>query len=108
MAHKAVSEWLGELDTHLIYDADFLAENFKTETGKKPCWQTYGYKTMCDRIKRRGKGGNLDGEPGDRFAETYVVAAALYCEYGNSEAPELYGMGSQVRAWNEGIKAAGH
>lgn len=104
---KSVSEWLSELDTHGIYDAQWLASNFKEETGKLPDFPKVSYEMMLAQVEERGLGGHLEGKPGDMYTDTTRAARELCERYGNGvRARNYHGRGSQVRAWIEVIKTA--
>ncbi len=105
---KSVSEWLSELGTHSIYEAEWLVENFKEETGEKADWPALTYKTMLKMVQDRGLGGNLSGEVSDMFTDTFRAAYWCYNKYAKGKgADEYHGRGTQVRAWIAAIKEVG-
>ena len=107
MADKSVSEWLSALDTHAIFEAGYLAKAFTKETGESPCWVPIPYKSMLRMIDDRGA-GNLQGEPGEDFADTFHVALACYHKYADGKgAGDFYGRGTQVESWITAIKEIG-
>lgn len=61
MAHKKISEFLSTLDSHGIYDADALAEDFTKQTGEQPCWNTSTVAQTRKAIAGRGLGGHVAG-----------------------------------------------
>lgn len=105
---KTVSEWLSELDTHAIYDADWIMNNFHEETGETADWPVNSYETLVKEIQSRGLEGRLEGGPGDMYCTTQRIAWACYKQYAGGEgAAEFYGRGTQIRAWIAAIKDAG-
>lgn len=70
-----VSEWLSGLNSHTIYDAKTLADDFKKNTGQQPCWWTPTAAEVRRMIKQRGIGGICRGNA--PCANGYDVAAAL-------------------------------
>lgn len=93
---KKIHEWLSELDSHGIYDAKQISENFKKETGVEPCWGHHSAGAIKAMIEARGLGGNFDGD--EPAIAGYEIAEALAEKYGDTSFAIFHGRGSRFRA----------
>lgn len=102
---KKIHEWLSELDSHSIYDAKQIKENFKKETGTEPCWGHHSASTIRAMIEHRGLGGEFSGD--EPAISGYEIAEALAEKYGDTSFAMYHGRGSRFRAALESIEKAG-
>lgn len=103
MTKQKVSEFLSELDSHGIYDAELLAADFKEKTGEKPCWSTFSAKQTAKTMANRGLGGTIKTkDPKKMLAYGYTTAIACASEYVPGFQSTKLGRGS---AFGEAIAA---
>ena len=101
-----VSEWLAQLDSHNIYDAQGVAEDFKKETGLEPCWPTHSAREVVGMIKARGLGGSFHGNA--PAVSGYEIAETLAENFTKSEDHRrFHGRGSRFRAALIALEMAG-
>ena len=100
------SEFLAELDSHGIYDAEHLAEDWRKNTGLEPCWPTHSVAATQATIEGRGLGGQVSGE--GKTAWGYEVAEAVALELCGDTGYPYHGRGSRHREAIRMLVAAGH
>jgi hypothetical protein len=74
------SEWLGELDSHGIYDSRALMARYELETGQKaPGWPEHFPAETRQHIKARGLGGEMKTDTPELQLQAYgwEIARAL-------------------------------
>ena len=102
-----VSEWLAKLSSHTIYDSVDLGKRFRKECGMEPCWPEHTVAECQKAIKNRGLGGYVEGNPSDKIANGYEVAAALEKKVaGTTDWDKFMGRGSMFHASLEAVKKA--
>lgn len=95
---KTISEWLSNIDSHGIYDAEPCAKDFTSETGKEPCWPTHSVAATKQAIQARGVGGSVNGKSDERVCYGYEIAESCAEKYAHSTAHQsLQGRGSRFR-----------
>lgn len=100
-----VHEWLEQLCSHDIYDADGAAEDFRKETGLEPCWHCHTADEIKGMIQARGLGGSFHGN--QPAVSGYEIAEALAENLAQSKSHhQFYGRGSRFRAALEALKQA--
>jgi len=93
---KKVSQWLEEMDSHAIYNAELCAKDFKKETGLEPCWPVHTVRSCAKHIQARSLGGDVRGDPEEKVCYGYEIANALAETLANSYAHRrFHGRGSQ-------------
>jgi len=100
---QKVSEWLGWLGSHDIYDAKAIGEDFKDKTGQEPCWHVWSAKEVRQAIKKRGLGGNFHGNA--PAVAGFEIAEALAMKFADFRSPCM-GRGSIFSDCVEAIKKA--
>jgi hypothetical protein len=102
-----VSEWLAKLSSHTIYDSVDLGNRFRKECGMEPCWPEHTVAECRKAIHARGVGGYVEGNPDDKTANGYEVAAALEKKIaGTTSWDKFMGRGSMFRASLQAIQIA--
>jgi|SRR3990167_8393053 len=100
-----ISEWLAQLSSHEIYDAEKIAKDFTKNTGLKPCWHVYSAKAIRGMIKARGLGGSFSGEK--EAVAGYDIAESLAETLANSTAHRRFnGRGSRFDAALTALRTA--
>ena len=100
------SEWLEGFDSHGIYDAKRIAQDFKKKTGLDPCWPVHSAKEMVGMIEARGLGGDFHGTTpavsGYEIAEALAETLAKSCTH-----QSFHGRGSRFRDAMQALKENG-
>ena len=104
-APMKISAWLGALDSHDIYTAAPLGEDFIRKTGLQPCWPVHTYEDTQAAIERRGLGGFQNSNKRDN-AWGWEIALALAQKYANYSSHKL-GRGFIFRDCLEALVRAG-
>jgi len=102
-----VSEFVGKLDSHGIYDADMLALDFKAETGHEPCWPVTNAADMARAVEARGLGGRVNMNVRNQVSG-HEVAYACATQFAPNYRKTKMGRGSAHWEAVEALKAAGH
>lgn len=105
---KKVHEWLADLDSHGIYNAQGAAEDFRKDTGQEPCWPTHSVARAKADIEARGVGGYVAGPDSELVAYGWEIAEALADKFapGKSAHRMYYGRSRRFRAALEALKGA--
>ncbi len=91
-----ISKWLSQsVDSHGIYDAELLAQNFYQRTGEKAFWSSYSVAETKRALKQRGLGGEVKGK--GRVVYGYSLADDLASHYLPDYRCDKFGRGSQFR-----------
>jgi hypothetical protein len=80
---KKVHEWLEELESHSIYDAEGAAADFEQATGKQAPWRGSGWHhtQVLRQIIDRGLGGNLAEDNGHLLIAGFEIAERISEDY---------------------------
>ena len=113
---KEILEWVKQLDSHLIYSHDELAEDFKRITGQEPVWEYYFAYEAGNGYDRRSAYLNDNIDINEKLISGFDVAEAIAHKYASQTKSikilgELSGRGSRhrmaIQALEEAISKAG-
>ena len=108
------SEWLSTLNSHSIYTANGVQEDFEKSVdfpvevgvGELPLWPIHSVSATRQAIEERGIGGYIDD--GGDVAYGYEIARAVEKRFlGTDNGGRYQGRGSQFRAAIEALQSAG-
>lgn len=105
---KTISEFLGDLEAHQIFDAAGLAQDFTQATGVEPCWPTHSLQETKAAIVDRGLGGSIPAAVAGPCAYGWEVAEALADKYGTHQAYRTkMGRGTRFNLALDSLQKAG-
>lgn len=103
-----ISDWLSTIDSHGIYKAEPMMQDFKASTGYEPeGWPIHTHRDTARAMRNDHRGGQLDEAPADtKEIWGYELAQHLAYQYAKFHTTKM-GRGFAHRDCIAGLKAKG-